>query len=264
MNANLTDAKDFQLPDMSAVGEFSNEELMEDSAGLQVSFQRVKIPGGGTLQFEITGDDPENPEYAKAVEGVILYNHDTNAFWPNGNAYDENTNPLCSSVDGITGIGNPGGACAACPMNAFGSGENGRGKACKNMRILYILQSGEYMPIQLTLPPTSRKPFGDFVSAAFIARKRASYGSVTQIWLTRKNNGKDDYSVATFRRIGDFEGETLAQIKGYSESFRLQIKAMLETKALYASVQTNEMAAIPENAGGDFSYEASGALPASA
>ena len=42
-----------------------------------MSFPRVKIPGGGSLQFEIPSDDPENPDYTKYIEGVILYNHDT-------------------------------------------------------------------------------------------------------------------------------------------------------------------------------------------
>ena len=31
--------------------------------GLQMTMQRVKIPGGGNLQFEIRGDDPDNPDF---------------------------------------------------------------------------------------------------------------------------------------------------------------------------------------------------------
>ena len=46
----LMETKNFTLPEMLE-GDFSNEELADDYAGLQLSFQRVKIPGGGSLQF---------------------------------------------------------------------------------------------------------------------------------------------------------------------------------------------------------------------
>ena len=101
-----------------------------------MSFQRVKIPAGGTLQFEMPSDDPDNPDYEKNLVGVILHNHATCAYWPAGSEYDDDTTPLCSSVDGKVGIGTPGGACAACVMNRFGSAPDGsKGKACKNMRV---------------------------------------------------------------------------------------------------------------------------------
>ncbi len=37
------------LPLTMIEGDFSAEELAEDADGLQMSFQRVKIPAGGTL-----------------------------------------------------------------------------------------------------------------------------------------------------------------------------------------------------------------------
>ena len=89
----------FMLPAAIPEGEFTQEELAEDMDGLQMSFPRIKIPGGGSLQFEIPSDEPENPDYAKTLEGVILFNHPNNAYWPEGNEYDDSTAPLCSSVD---------------------------------------------------------------------------------------------------------------------------------------------------------------------
>ena len=71
---------EFILPAM-VEGEFSAEELAEDMDGLHMSFPRVKIPGGGSLMFEIPSDDPDNPDYEKALEGVILYNHASCAYW---------------------------------------------------------------------------------------------------------------------------------------------------------------------------------------
>ena len=128
-NSDLMKQEKFMLPTMIE-GDFSAEELAEDADGLQMSFQRVKIPAGGTLQFEMPSDDPDNPDYEKNLVGVILHNHATCAYWPAGSEYDDDTTPLCSSVDGKVGIGTPGGACAACVMNRFGSAPDGsKGKA---------------------------------------------------------------------------------------------------------------------------------------
>ena len=221
----------FMLPAVTADSEFTAEELAEDMEGLQLNFPRVKIPSGGSLQFEIPSDDPENPDYSKTLEGIILFNHPNNAYWPEGSEYDDNSNPLCSSVDGKNGIGTPGGSCASCAMNVFGSAAEGKGKACKNMRVLYLLRSGEFMPLQLTLPPTSLKPFREFMNQSFSLRRRATYGSLVQIGLKKMSNGKDDYSVATFRRLSDFSGEELAQIRKYADSFKEQIRSMLLQRA---------------------------------
>ena len=49
--------------------DFTPEELAEDMEGIQMSFQRVKIPSGGMLQFELPSDDPDNPDYAKNSGG---------------------------------------------------------------------------------------------------------------------------------------------------------------------------------------------------
>ena len=104
-NSDLMKQEKFMLPTMIE-GDFSAEELAEDADGLQMSFQRVKIPAGGTLQFEMPSDDPDNPDYEKNLVGVILHNHATCAYWPAGSEYDDDTTPLCSSVD--LGIGNGG------------------------------------------------------------------------------------------------------------------------------------------------------------
>mgnify|MGYP001087720161 CR=1 FL=1 len=51
------------------------------------------------------------------------------------------------------------------------------------MRILYLLQDGDYIPLQLSLPPISLRPFNDFMNAAFVARRRPAWSSVVQIGL---------------------------------------------------------------------------------
>ena len=132
-NETLVQCTSFMIPQVNDSG-FSSEDLAEDMDGLQLSFQRVKIPSGGVLQFEMPGDDPENPDYVPTLEGVILYNHSANSYWPEGSEFDDNTPPQCQSVDGKIGHGQPGGVCEACRFNRFGSDSKGNGKACSATR----------------------------------------------------------------------------------------------------------------------------------
>ena len=105
-------------------------------------------------------------------------------------------------MDGKQGYGEPGGVCETCALSQFGSASNGRGKACKNMRVLYLLRSGEFMPLAINLSPTSISPFREFLNQGFAFRKRAIYGSLVEIGLKRQTNpeGKD-YSVSFREQI---------------------------------------------------------------
>ncbi len=243
----------FILPNLNDdAGDFSAEDMADDMEGLSMMLNRAKIPAGGALQFEIPTDDPTRPEYTSSLVGVILHNHDSCAYWKpeDDDDTEEDNLPLCSSYDGKTGIGSPGGACATCRMNAYGTGAKGRGKACKNMRVIYLLRSGEYMPLQLNLTPTSLKPFKDFLTKAFLLRKRASFGSVVEITLKPEtnSNGKEKYSVAVFRRLYDFEGEELRNIRNYALNFKAQINVINQQRALSAATQRKDIVEI-EDAG---------------
>ena len=230
----------FVLPAMVESCDFTAEELAEDMDGLSMSFTRIKIPSGGGKFFEIPTDDPDNPESATTLEGVILHHHAHCAYWTESND-DEDNKPMCSSLDGKVGIGEPGGACATCQLNTYGTAAKGAGKACKNMRVIYLLRSGEYLPIQINLPPTSIKPFKDFYSKAFALRRRAPYGSIVRIGLKQENNGKEDYSVATFRRVADFSGEKLQQVKAYASNFKDQLKLIMEQREKAAEEQYDDL-----------------------
>lgn len=239
VNEALAERTAFIIPKVSD-SKFSSAELADDMDGLQLSFQRAKIPGGGVLQFELPGEDPENPDYVQTLEGVILFNHSANSYWPAGSEYDDNTPPQCQSVDGKVGYGDPGGICEACDYNKFGSDPNGGGKACKNMRVLYLLRSGEMMPIQLSLPPTSIRPFTTFVNSAFLLRGRRVCSGLVQIGLRKGASNGFTYSVAAFKKLRDFEGEELAQVCAYADSFRDQIKQTLSERASQNEAQAGD------------------------
>ena len=77
----------FQIPQLLDGDDFTSEDLADDMEGLRLSFTRIKIPGGGHLQFEIPSGNPDVPDYAPYLEGVILYSHNSNAYWPEGSEY---------------------------------------------------------------------------------------------------------------------------------------------------------------------------------
>ena len=126
------------------------EEVMaEECAGLEFTLDRVKLPAGGGTAFEVPSEDGEDTEMAKDITGVILYNHPAFAYYAAAFA-GGHAAPDCSSIDGLNGVGTPGGDCRTCPFNKFGSGD-GQSKLCKNKRMLYILREGENIPALVDL-----------------------------------------------------------------------------------------------------------------
>ena len=124
--------------------------------------------------------------------------------------------------------------------NRFGSDPKGNGKACKNMRMLYLLRSGEMLPIQVSLPPTSIRPYTNFVNSAFLLRGRRVCSGLVQIGLRKVSSNGFTYSVATFKKLRDFEGEELVRVCAYADSFRDQIKERLADQASQHEAQAGD------------------------
>lgn len=90
-------------------------------------------------------------------------------------------------------------ACLGCPMNAWGTADKGRGKACRNTRRLALLPAGEFDKAgvfkayteeehfakaamgALKLPVTSVKGYATFVKQVSGALKRPPFGIFTTI-----------------------------------------------------------------------------------
>ncbi len=67
----IVEYKPFNLPaPMDA--SFDAADVAEDLEGLELSFPRVKIPGGGVPQFKMPGEDPDHPTYVGEIEGIIV------------------------------------------------------------------------------------------------------------------------------------------------------------------------------------------------
>lgn len=183
---NYTALKDFNLA----------EALTSELGGMDIAFDRVSIPAAGGQAFEVPGEMPGETDMVKDFSGVILFHHPMFTYYRERFSGGNNA-PDCGSYDGITGVGNPGGVCATCPLNQFGSGENG-GKACKNKRRIYVLREGELIPILLVLPTGSMKEFAVYIKR-LLAKGKKSNSVVTKFSLKKVTNASGiAYSQAQF------------------------------------------------------------------
>ncbi len=208
---------------LEGVGGLSPEEIAEELGGDIPEYPRIKIPAGGGIAFEIPSDDPDNPDACKVIKGVVVHHHKANAYWQDSGA---NGNPPdCTSLDGITGCGSPGGDCSSCPLNQFGSGEGGDGKACKNTERLYILLPDRLLPFVLPLPPTSLRAWKTYKTTAISKGKRIC-AIFTEISLCKKTNREGTpYSEAVFKMGAALPKELAAQSYRYRQTVKQTIAA---------------------------------------
>lgn len=192
--------------------------MNEDCAGIELQLDRIKIPAGGSTAFEIPSADGDDSEMVKEITGVILYNHPANAYYTD--KYTGGSNPPdCSSFDGIHGLGNPGGSCKKCPFNKFGSGE-GKSKACKNRRMLYILRDGELFPVILNLPVGSSGAYKNYVKRLLTQRNSLSR-VVTSISLKKAMSDSNiAYSQATFKFVRSLTGKEIESLAPLVEQMK--------------------------------------------
>jgi len=164
---------------LSAYGAEANlgEIFAEEMDGLTPSFERIKIPAGGGLAYEVPGDDPDSPDSVKEFKAVILYHHPISCYYKE--EYTGGNNPPdCGSMDGKFGIEAESGeikSCADCEYNKFGSGKNGA-KACKQKRRIYLLREGEALPTILSLPTGSLGEFSKYVMRLLSKGKKVNGG----------------------------------------------------------------------------------------
>jgi hypothetical protein len=196
--------------------------LAEEMDGLTLSFDRIKIPSGGGLAYEVPSDNPDSPDMVKEFKAVILYHHTVHSFYKEKYT-GGNTPPDCASRDGRTGVDSDGVVCdcTECPNNKFGSGENGS-KACKQKRRIYILRAGEALPIILSLPTGSLADFSKYITR-LLSKGQKSSAVVTKFSLKKAQNaGGISYSQAVL----SVERSLTAEERGVIDRRAEQVKAI--------------------------------------
>lgn len=202
-----------------------NSEFLEELSGLDNEFERIKIPAGGGVMFESPSGNPDEPDIIKEFSAVILYHHPMYVFY-SSRFNGSNNLPDCLSIDGITGVGVPGGKCINCHKNKFGSGENGS-KACKNKHQMYLLRENEIFPVILSLPTSSNKEFSRYIKR-LLSRGKKSDSVVTKFSLKKAVNKTGiSYSQVQFSVARELENTEIELIKNYSG----QVKSYAQNKS---------------------------------
>lgn len=234
---NFQLAKRYEGLDPELLAEIQDElgDLDPDNG---ISCLKIKIPSGGGLAYEVQGEEDEDTEYMKQIDAVVIFTHRANGFWPGayGSGDDQNKAPACASMDGKTAIWTDTGearSCENCPMNQYGSGTDqagqaSRGKACKNMRRIYLMMSGDPNLYLLTVPPTSVRDVNKQLTK-ILAGGTPYVGMILRFTLEKaQNSGGIVYSKVVIKKAGPLPAAVAAQ----ATELRRQIKEQYQSVAL--------------------------------
>lgn len=167
------------------------EQLAKEAAEIS---KRISTPSGDRVRFNsnralVTPDGNEGEE----LEVVVIDFVSSNLFYDGPFDRDNPQPPGCFAIGAEPSLLVPSPnspnkqaeTCSACPNNQFGSA--GKGKACKNTRLLAITPvalDGEEPPIWImSVPPTSVKAFDAYVKSLSAKHKTVPVGVVTRITL---------------------------------------------------------------------------------
>lgn len=148
--------------DNGALQEALQENVGDDQLS-EFDIDRVRLPTGGGTTWEVP--TLAGVTSTQEIEGIIIAWFNRRAYW-SGEYSGGNEPPQCSSLDGIVGVGEPGGDCASCPFAQFGSSTNPQSpnaQACKQVRQLFVLTPENMLPTVITLPATSLKPIRSYM-----------------------------------------------------------------------------------------------------
>lgn len=206
--------------------------MLRDNLGAEKltanDLNRITVPTGGNTTWTISTVEGEMP--AQAIEGVIVLTQSVRAYWKE--SFDESgggSPPDCVARDGLIGVGNPGGDCLKCPLNDWNTAKagKGRGKACSESRLVYLVTEGEILPMVIKAPATS---LGNARKYLFgLTSKRQPVHSVyTRLTLEMDKNADGiKYSKINFTKIGDVENP--GATKEYAEKLRPYLEAASES-----------------------------------
>lgn len=141
----------------SEISEIVAENLTGQDVG-EFDLRRVGMPAGGITQWQVPTLAGIKAE--ETLEGIIVFTKQTRSYWAPEQKTGER--PKCSSVNGLQGVGDPGGDCKTCPYAQFGSKINPkdpkaetRAQACTARAVWFLLRPDAFLPIVVSLSPAS-------------------------------------------------------------------------------------------------------------
>lgn len=168
--------------------QLKNEAAIISSRIGAPSGDRIKITQSKTFKLP-DGSESKGPIHAVVVDFISANYYFEGAFDPN-----EIEPPLCIALspDPSTMAPDPksperqSDTCAGCQQNQFGSAARGRGKACQNTRLLYLLSTdanADTAGLILKVSPTALRGFDAYVSSIARTFQCPPIGVITEIGL---------------------------------------------------------------------------------
>ena len=231
--------------EQAQLAQIEQEELAQSAEGIQIQPVRYKI-NKDTQQFV----DPFGQAHDE-LRGVIVYKEIARGHWQEGDNV-----PLCTSIGGAVGADreNHKHDCAKCQFNEWGSGKGGSGKACKEMRRIYLVQRGGFLPLMISLSPTSIKLFDAYISGRIQQRiPDIMAETVFKLVPDKSDQGNFVYAVIKCQlgaRITDV-GE-LMELRSIREKMRQAAAQMAVSDADYSTEQPGVAPAEAPQAGDVF------------
>lgn len=244
MSTDLVTTSGASVSEYFGAGSFDPDVDPDDVQGLSPDMVRIKMPSGGGTAFEIPGDDPERPDSVRDLDCIVVHSHESSTLWLTKQGEGEaGAAPHAESHDGVNqivtqeaidfcdakGWPHPSPILAHCPYNQPGSKKkyldpsaSDYAKVNKNQRTLYILRPGQPAPDELTLSPTSLRPWSNYA----VATKQVPWKYLTRITL-KKIEKRYVYSIAQFQNLGMLPEEVVAQVRELKQN----IKAMVGSVA---------------------------------
>lgn len=219
------------------------EILAENLGGEQLTERdllRVKIPTGGSVTWEIPGPAGVTP--SKELTGILVHFKFVRGYWPE----DSKTGspPACHAEGPDTtaiGIGDPGGPCKTCRYHEFGSEpKNGRGRACKDRELWFMLQPGTFLPVVVSMSPMSLKAAGEYRKGALGAAGIRTTSVITAITLEADTNDEGDKFARAVPRLAEMLSPEEAEA---ARKYAVQFRPMFDAAARQMATEGADVAA---------------------
>ena len=190
MSTTVTKFEEAKLPTFFRAPEESKTNTLAALASVTFPYLSIKGKRFAVVRNKeettiMRVDDDETP--ANAIEAVLVNaaSNYSKVFYASGYVEGSKDKPTCFSDNGIApdpqATDKQSSACMTCEHNAWGTGTNGKGKACSDsLRLAISFPDSINDPMLLRVPPASLKAVTEY--AAFLARKGAPMeGLVTKI-----------------------------------------------------------------------------------
>lgn len=174
------------------------------------NLDRAVNPGGKSTKWEVP--TLEGTDMVSEIEGVIVFHKIARARWQ-GEYKGGGEAPVCRSVDGFIGEGDPGGKCKDCPYAKFS--DDGENPECKLVKQLFIRRPGKVFPMVLNVTAINLKKINKYLFT--LADNLTMYNHVvTRVTATTatSKNGRD-YPQFHFAAAAKLPKEQAAEMDEY-------------------------------------------------